>query len=305
MNPNAEEPQDTIGPSKYAEEPAPLEDNLPGELPEKDFVNTNGFKKNPSYFWIWTGLISALMMLFWGGFNWYGKTLNTYFSKSPFLQVTNRELSLFLWQFPQYLRQNVSNRTNYLTGFEYESKVGIKEGYAGNFVVAPPEVLFLYHTWDRLLKNEFTQRKVPKAEFLEFLFALPEWNAAGWPDAPEGYKKLLDNLSGESENNLADLPASVFPIEVRMAFQGWKNFYKEGDAINEASYTYEELEAFLKKNPNYARNYWINIVKDDYPEYLQVFTKKKFKSEAIVPTPEMTPFLKVALFNWKQAKEGK
>ena len=53
MNPDEKEPQDTIGPSRrpnLSEIEEPVQDNRPGELPEAEFIQDNGFKKKSKNF---------------------------------------------------------------------------------------------------------------------------------------------------------------------------------------------------------------------------------------------------------------
>lgn len=69
--------------------------NTDPELSEKDFINNNGFKKNPFPAWLWLFLITTVIALLWGVGNWYTNKINILFRQSPFLQVTNRSLSLF------------------------------------------------------------------------------------------------------------------------------------------------------------------------------------------------------------------
>jgi hypothetical protein len=271
-------------------------------LPEDKFINES-YSKNPSPFWIWLGVLAAVITFAWGTLNWLGIRMNEEVSSKPFLQVTNRQFSLFLWQFPQFMRGNMPAKLDNLPGFYYSNgKVGLKPEDAETTVRTPPEILFLYHTWDRLLKEEFTPRAIPLTEFLEFLDAAQAWSPENWADAPAGYAAFIDQLSTTQVSNLENASSDELPLEVRMAFQGWKNFFKEGDAINKIDPTLAEMQEFISTHTHYARNYWRNIVMKDQPDYLASLSKGD--GEGAVPENEMTAFLKTAYFNYAMAKEG-
>ncbi|MCB1111189.1 MAG: hypothetical protein H7A37_00465 [Chlamydiales bacterium] len=274
------------------------------ELKEKDFIHEE-YPKDPGLFWVWTAVFFAVVAVFWGVGSWYTKQIDEKVESSPFLQVTNRELSLFLWQFPQHMRQHVKAKTGYLPGFEYVDKIGIAEGLADVYAVAPPKVLFLYHTWDRLLRSQVPMRVVPPKEFMDFLEQNPEWLPDQWPAAPEGYAALVKGLKDSSYIDLSKLPASTFPKEVHLAFQGWKNYFKEGDKINLVMPTYGEMEKFIRRYSHYARNYWQNILNETYPKYLMSFTAGGNDPKAVMPSDEIAPFLKVSLYNEKMQAAGK
>lgn len=138
--------------------------NPPPELQEKDFIQES-YGKDPMSFWIWVGVFAAVVLCSWGIGSWYYQTMSAQLSHSPFLQVTNREMSLFLWQFSDKMLQHVKDKTGYLKGFEYQNRIGIQSNLAEKYAVAPPELLFMYHTWSRLLKGEFTPRPIPRMEF--------------------------------------------------------------------------------------------------------------------------------------------
>jgi hypothetical protein len=279
-------------------------DNRP-ELSEKDFVNNNGYTKNPFPAWLWLFLLTTVIALCWGVGNWYNDKINLLFKQSPFLQVTNRDLSLFLWQNPEYMRINAKEKSNYLPAFKYLDKVTIDVAYADQFAVAPPEVLFRYHTWNRLVSKEFTERPIPLKDFRDFLSYAEEWHPRYWPAAPEEYIQLVDSLPTSQVTDLATLSDKQLPIPVRMAFQGWENYFKEGEAINSVEISQKQMQEFLSSHPNYARNDWQNIVKDEVPNYLKSLSDAKEAGEARVPTNEMTSFLKVAVYNYLQAKKEK
>lgn len=284
------------------------------ELSEKDFVHEE-FVKNPYPFWLWIFLITTIVALFWGGRSWYGDYIQTKVEMSPFLQVTNREFSLFLWQNPEYMRVHTKNKSGYLTGFQYTDKVSLELEFADKYVVAPPDIIFLYHVWHRLVSNEFTPRPIPLTEFLEFLAYAEEWYPRNWPAAPPGYIKLIEGISTHNlvqevgggkidPDDLQTLPHSSLPQSVRMAFQGWKNYFKEGELINRIKPNYLDVEGFLSSHPHYARNYWRNIVQDQYPRYLFSLSSDEIDRLSYMPSQEMTPLFKVAIFNYLKGKSN-
>lgn len=275
------------------------------QLEEKDFIHEE-YSKNPFPFWLWLFLVTVVTCLIWGGISWYQKTLSWNLQTSPFLQVTNRQISLFLWQFSDFMRANSANKTGYLPGFLYKDKISLDLPFGDEYAVAPPELIFLYHTWDRLISKEaLAPRPIPIKEFREFLNYAEEWKPQYWPAAPEGYVLFSKSLETTKEENLETLPESSLPFEVRLAFQGWKNYFKEGTLINQVKPTYEEMQNFLNNHPHYARNYWRNIVEKDVPEYLKTLTSGKFEPHDAISNKELAPFLKVAFFNDQQALKSK
>jgi len=82
------------------------------------------------------------------------------------------------------------------------------------------------------------------------------------------------------------------PLDVRIAFQGWENYFKDKEAINQIKVTRKQLQEFLESHPHYARNYWRNIV----PNYL----KGHGEEDSELSPDELTPFLRTALFNYVQ-----
>lgn len=270
------------------------------ELQEKDFIHED-YRKNPGVFWKSFGIVVFISALIWSFSIWYDTKLNQLYQVSPFLQVTNRDISLFLWQFTDHMRAHVKNKTGYLPGFLYMEKVGVDPAMAEDYVVAPPELLFLYHIWDLFLKKEFSPRPIPKEQFVKFLDYADEWQPQYWPKAPSGYREWVKNAKNDPAEDFSLLSLEQLPQEVRLAFQGWKNYFMEGDAINQTEPTYGEMEDFLKTHPHYARNYWSNILEDSYPNYLR-FSSSSPSSEGIVPKDELAPFLKVAFYNYKMSK---
>jgi len=275
------------------------------ELKEKDFIQEQGFKKDPGAFWIWAAAFCAFMVLVWGGTSWYGEQLEEQVEENPFLQVTNRKMSLFLWEFPERMRQHVRERENYLPGFEYQERVGLRPAQAERFAMGPPELFFLYHTWDRLLAGYFFERPIPRTEFMEFLNSSLEWRPENWPEATPEYASLVRGIKFNRTEDLAALPEEELPQVVRRAFQGWKNYFLEGTLINRTFPTFGEMRDFVKRYPHYGRSYWRNVVAERYPRYLEQLARGDYDPAATVPYEEVAPFLRVAFFNRQQSLQGK
>lgn len=270
------------------------------ELSEKNFIR-EGYSKNPFPLWLWLFLLTAGIALLWGIGNWYNGKIDLMFRQSPFLQVTNRDLSLFLWQNPEYMRINAKEKGSYLPAFKYLDKVTIDLAYADQYVVAPPELLFRYHTWSRLVEKEFTERPIPVKDFRDFLSYAEEWEPAYWPGATKEYVRLVQDLTASKVKDLSTLSHEEMPLDVRIAFQGWQNYFKEGEAIDSVKVSQKELQDFLAGHSHYARNYWQNIVSDTVPNYLK--TAGTASSDAIIPSSELSSFVKVALYNYLQASK--
>lgn len=227
---------------------------------------------------------------------WYQSKFNTILESSPFLQVTNREMSLFLWQNPEFMRANAKLKANYLPAFRYLDKVTIEPSLADDYVSAPPELVFRYHTWKRLIFEDFVQRPMLKKEFSDFLSYAEEWQPYNWGGASSEYALMVDKLPHMDDGlDLSQLSLREVPLEVRMAFLGWKNYFLEGEAIDGILPTYGRLRAFLDEHPHFARNYWINIIEGGIPNYLKSIAEGD--DDAIVPAEELSPFLKVAFYN--------
>lgn len=267
----------------------------PPELQEKDFIQ-EGYRKNPFPFWLWLFLLTVGIAILWGGSTWYSGQIGTLFKDSPFLQVTNRQLSLFLWQNPEFMRINSKQKGGYLTGFKYIDNVTMELASADHYAAAPPELLFRYHTWNRLVKDESSVGKMSRNEFRKFLDEVPEWMPPYWPNAPKEYVQMVKELASSPIEDLNTLEASVLPQDVRIAFQGWKNYFKDGEAINQVKPTFSEMRQFLQSHPNYARNFWRNIVAESNPDYLKNLSS--VANEGVIPTNAMSSFLKVAIYNY-------
>ncbi len=273
------------------------------QLPEKDFIN-EGYSRDPGTLWIWLAFIAVFLAMIWGIGSQYSSYLSERTQDKPFLQVSNRDMSIFLWQNPEFMRANVKSKSGYLPAFEYLGKVTVNPQAAQQWVVGPPELLFRYHTWVRLLRGEITVRPIFATEFMEFLEYDEQWQPENWPTAPAGYKDLVKSMNPLSKDDLQKLPENTFPRIVRLAFQGWKNFRYEGEKIEAASPTYKDLTAFLKVYPHYGRSYWRNIVDSGRRQYLKSVTSETADSDERVPNDELTPFLKVAFYNYQQAEKN-
>jgi hypothetical protein len=266
-------------------------------LKEKDFIQEN-YPKSPNTFWFWIALFAFISLFLWVGREWFLNEVEEKIENAPFLQVTNREFSLFLWENPEFMRINAKNKVGYLPAFYYEGKVSVDPELADQFVIAPPELLFRYHVWKRLLWNSFIPRSIDMKEFKEFLNDVPEWQPKNWAQAPLQYIQFLESLAtSESYDYLYEtFPIDSIPHEVWRAFQGWKNYYKEGEKINNEQPTFKKMADFLEKYPAYKRNYWRNI----FPKYLN--SVRENSEDKIIPKDELAPFLRVAFYNFVHSK---
>lgn len=260
------------------------------ELEEKNFIH-EGVKKDPFpllYTFIALVLISTL---FWGISKTYRSYMKEQFEHSPFLQVTNRDFSLFLWQNPEFMRVRMNDKAAYLPAFNYVETLSMDPLQASDYVAAPPDILYKYHTWKRLLGNEIPVRPVFSSDFLQFLDFAQEWSPLYWEEAPEDYRQLIQALK-EKQDPTKTL---TVPYQVQQAYTGWKNFFFEGNAINSFYPTYHGLYKLIEIYPHYARNYWQNLI-PNYPETI-------FNSEiqdTLIPQEQIPSFLHSALFNFSR-----
>ena len=223
--------------------------------------------------------------------------------KQPFLQVTNRQFSLFLYQNPEFMRAHRVHRFGYPPDFSSERDERVIPELADAHVMVPPEVLFRYHVWSRLLGESLAPRPIIASEFWEFLQQNTEWLPENWPGATNDYRVVAANLLKHGEADLFNLPLEELPFEVRLAFQGWKNFFKEWEEIKQISPTKVKLAQFLQKHPHYGRSYWRNILFNSQPDYLKstVFQEPSPEDKAVVGEEELTDFLRVGFYNWSRA----
>lgn len=269
-------------------------------LSEKDFIK-NGWSFLSLPFWVWFFLAAVGILLFLGTGDWYSSFMQKVKKRDPFLEVTNREFSVFLWQFPGFMRVNATQKNGYLPGFLTDN-VNFEISKSEDFVSAPPDLIFLYHTWNRLVAKDLFTRPISPGEFDDFLAQVPEWKPGNWVNAPRAYATMVDTKEYLTKENLQSLPESVLPLNVRSSFIGWKNYFVEGGKINEISPTFHEIKAFLEKYPHYARNYWRNIQEIHHQkiagvEYLDGFVSGTYIPDAKVPKEQLSSFLKVAYFN--------
>jgi len=174
---------------------------------------------------------------------------------------------------------------------------------ADQYVSAPPELLFRYHTWDRLLRKNYFPRPIPMREFAEFLEYDQQWHPQYWPDAPQQYRDLVQTLDPVSEENLDLRPEWVLPLAVKQAFQGWRNYIYEGEAVNNIQPSVKDMRAFIAEHPEYRRSLWMNIVDDGRVRYLSLLANNEAQPEERLPVFQLSPFLRVAYFNFLQTQE--
>lgn len=259
-------------------------------LTENHFIHEE-YSAHPWRLWGWLAIVIGCSGIFAWSFLNYSAAIDKQYAVNPFLQVTNRQMSLFLWQNPSHMRVHAKNKNGYLPAFEYVDRVGLNPEYADDYAIAPPELLFLYHTWNRLLGNSFISRPIPAKEFQVFLNENSEWQPRNWQLAPPEYITFTQKLDQDLKADLSLEPLSALPLEVRQAFIGWKNYFFEGNAINNFSATYTQLNILLKVFPHYARPYWRNIYSLNYLKSQNVEPSQK------IPPDELSSALRAALFN--------
>ncbi len=249
------------------------------KLSEENFIQE---KKGGSSGIVWMAmlLLTGAFLLIFTSVDWSVKQTQIQIEKSPFLRVTNRDFSLFLWQHTDFMRPHIKKRTGYLPGFHLLPKVTPKPEKAEDWVVAPPEILFRYHLWNRLLRGYTYPRDISPKDFRKFLNYAEEWQPQYWAKTPKEY----------------DL-SKPLPKDVQRAFVGWKNYFDEGDLINQAVYTVGQVREFLNKYPHYQRSYWKNL----FPDYLLTLENEQ-NPDVIIPKEEFPSFLRVALYNHTQAR---
>ena len=268
------------------------------ELQEKNFIHENK-NRNPFPFWLGILVAIALIALLWTGIASIKREMTVQIGHHPFLQVTNRQFSLFLWENSEHMRIYAKRKSGYLPDFEIVGDIAhLNPEAADSYVMAPPEILFLYHAWNRLVAKTYFPRPIPMFEFREFLNYAQEWTPKYWPDAPEGYVNLVKRLKKQKLDDLGTLPETILPLAVKKAFQGWKNYFREGDLIKQLRPTYGEMETFLQSYPQYARNHWRN----SFTDYLRGLLQEDFDSDRAILQHELTPFLGVAFYNYQRSK---
>ncbi len=258
---------------------------------DDDELIQESYSTNPRPFWVWTGILLCLFAALFG-LQW---SVNAYLNykqgKNPFTRVTNREFSVFLWENSGYMRIHQKGRTGYLPAFQLFNQPMMEPELAEKLVQAPPEVLYHYHTWNRLLGKTYIPRKIPPGTFLQFLESVQEWRPLYWAQAPEAYVQLLKdpNLLFEYPD-LSVLSMEQLPLPVRKAFVGWVNFMEEGEAINRVILNTVRIREFLDSFPHYNRPFWKNLAGADYLLDLE--------SEELLPPDQAPAFFRQAFFNF-------
>lgn len=298
MVPNTPRETDTIAEAKKRDT---LSD--PSLLPDDKLIH-EGYAKDPGNFWAWVLIVAAISALIWGALSQYTNYMQEVVGPHPFLQVTNREMSRFLWQNPEFMRANVRMKTGYLPAFAVGEGMRLDPSLADERAVASPEVIFRYHTWQRLIGEIWFPRPIPAERFMTFLQEAPQWAPYYWKGAPASYVEFVGSLDRNSKVDLAALQLSTLPQEVRVAFQGWQNFQYEGNQIESMQPTYAEVQRLLEAYPNYKRPLWQNIVDSSEGRYLGDVAAHA-ANEGIVPRQEIAPFLRVALYNAKESANTK
>ena len=263
------------------------------ELHDSELIH-DSLRSNPRPAWIYLGIIITVAVLLFALADQIFSKQHQLQREHPFLQVTNREFSLFLYQFPEYMRVNVSAKAGYLPGFQYSEKIGIEPGQADDYVSVPPDVLSLYHVWKSLLGDVFIPREIRAGEFRQFLEYSPEWQPNEWMGTTAEYQEIVNGLGK------GNMPIKGLPIDVQKAFIGWKNYFMEGAKINDVNPSFQEMAQFLKQYPFYARNYWQNLLMRGKPDYLKSLFLQQYDPDAKIPESEMAAFLKVAYYNFLQ-----
>jgi len=273
-------------------------------LQEKDFIQENRiFSGFPV--WLIIFILSLFIFSLTGTYNWYLGQMDKKKSTEPFLEVTNRQFSIFLWQFPNFLRINSASKTGYLPGFEANEE-GLKLSSAEEDVIAPPDLIFLYQTWKRLLASEYIPRPISPDLFDEFLNQVEAWLPAAWEEAPGPYKKMIKSQAYQNLKDLQVLSEAELPLIVRQSFQGWKNYFKEGPQINALNPSANEVKIFLKKYPTFSRSYWRNISQTAKHQiagetYLIDLLSTSENPHSFLPKDQLSSFLRVALYNYQQS----
>ncbi len=198
------------------------------------------------------------------------------------------------------MRANVTFKIGYLPHFHSKDEVHLLAEYAEEYVLASSELIFDYHVWNRLLaRSSLAPRPILGEEFSQFLAENKEWLPEFWKKAPKSYRNLVLKLDMLSNEDLQSLPLQVLPFEVRLAFQGWKNYFKEWEAIEKVQPTQAQMASFLTKHPNYGRSYWRNILMDKRPNYLISFKQGAEEvTSGLLKEDELSEFLKIGYYNF-------
>lgn len=268
---------------------------MDSDLEEQEFIH-EGLGKNPRPFWFWLTICVLATAFIWIVSNWAEDEKEAVYGSTPFLQVTNRDFSLFLWQNPEFMKRNLKSNRNYLSAWGNDLTVDPEE--AEKWVEAPNDALFMYHTWKRLVGDYFYPRNIPQKEFTEFLKADPQWHPKYWKKAPDAYITLVKWIeAGSKFDDLKEVSYNELPKIVRQAFVGWKNFTKESEKINSIRPTFRQIWTFLNYYPNFKRPFWINLVRQERPNYLKSEMGQVSGFET-VPDSEMDGLLQMGIYNY-------
>ncbi len=259
--------------------------------------------------WVFLALFLFVLAALWTIQEWQKEILSKKQFTTPFLQVTNRDFSLFLWQNPEFMCYNGKRRFGRCSYSNAEVNIQLIPEFADEYVAVPPEVIFRYHTWKRLLGDTLAPRSIHPGEFHIFLLKNPEWTPRYWKKAPQAYRAFLKTLSELQMDDLQTLPFATLPKEVRLAFQGWRNVTKEWINIESIHPTGQEMQQFLELHPTYNRNYWRNILMKSKPGYLKNFPfgpdPRMINKNEVLTADEFSHFLKVGFYNYANSEKGR
>jgi phage-related protein len=257
--------------------------------------------------WAFLGFFLLFSCLFFLIDWWQSTILQDLRKNSPFLKVTNREFSLFLGQNPSFLRTFSEYPMGYLPYFSSEDELTVVPEFADDYVSASPEIIFRYHVWNRLIGKSWAPNPIYVDELKDFLKKNVAWLPFYWKNAPTEYLHLVDNLDSMPNENLGYLSEQILPYEVRMAFQGWRNFEYDWREILKVKPTLGKMQEFLQEHTHYNRNYWRNILEESNPNYLRSFP---YGEDFIAGAPtakmdkdELSIFLKIGYYNFLRAKK--
>jgi hypothetical protein len=197
-------------------------------MDEKDFIQNNA-SKDPYPLFIYF----AFMLLLIGGLLFVRSCERSVRQQQqatyPALQVTNRDFQLFLWQHPHFMRLHVKKKSGYLTAFSPIGRGELDPDLAHKWVRAPPELLYRYHRWKRLIDAVIFPRSWSREEWSAFFADNPAWQ-----EEKEG-------------------------IKLQQAILGWTNYYLEGDTINEFPIRYAEVLGLVAKYPGFSPDQWQDL----------------------------------------------
>lgn len=246
-----------------------------------------GSPKDPNFLWIWLAVAAAAVTLLWGLSAWWGKSSSSSAAEKNGPQrevVTNRQFALFLGQFPEFTPKGNPQRI-------------LEASHAQESVSASDEQLFYYHTWQRQIGQDEPLRPIPATLLRQFLLAFPQWKQV---NDSSSYTQYLKQLLENQDSTTAIVDKAIIPFELQLAVQNWRNKTQEAEQIASAQYTHEQVAKFLQRYPHFARNYWQNVLKAQYPHYLLSFSPEapKAPNSNVVAEEELAPFLRQALYNF-------